>query len=353
MASNNFERCLAITLKWEGGYSNHPDDPGGPTMRGIIQREYDAWRKKRGMRLRPVRQIDEDEVQAIYRNEYWDAMGCEELPAGFDLCVFDAAVNSGVGRARQWVEANPGNDIDAYCDLRLQYLQRLGRLWRVFGTGWRRRVASIRIEARAMTGHLEAQPLYDGSLHAGMRGPAVLAVQERLRALGYPAGAIDGTYGEQTYRAVILFQHDHDLDGDRGIWQPSYNNVLAESGPMLPRRREVTRRDLEEAGDGPIRRMNLLQRIFAWLFGGAAAADAFGSDNVLDSINGLRAVFEPLQDLWYWASANRWLLLCAIFVAVIALIRLLRDEHVKAYQNFDYQGPARGQMESPKTETLS
>jgi lysozyme family protein len=85
MASNNFERCLAITLKWEGGYSNHPDDPGGPTMRGIIQREYDAWRKKHDMRLRPVRQIDEDEVQAIYRNEYWDAMGCDELPAGFDL----------------------------------------------------------------------------------------------------------------------------------------------------------------------------------------------------------------------------------------------------------------------------
>ncbi len=48
MATDNFERCLAITLKWEGGYSNHPDDPGGPTMRGIIQREYDAWRRKHG-----------------------------------------------------------------------------------------------------------------------------------------------------------------------------------------------------------------------------------------------------------------------------------------------------------------
>ena len=44
MASDNFQRCLTVTLKWEGGYSNHPDDPGGPTMRGIIQREYDAWR---------------------------------------------------------------------------------------------------------------------------------------------------------------------------------------------------------------------------------------------------------------------------------------------------------------------
>ena len=54
MASGNFERCLAVTLKWEGGYSNHPDDPGGPTMQGIIQREYDAWRRKQGKRPRPV-----------------------------------------------------------------------------------------------------------------------------------------------------------------------------------------------------------------------------------------------------------------------------------------------------------
>ena len=69
MASNSFERCLAITLKWEGGYSNHPDDPGGPTMRGIIQREYNTWRKKNGKRLRPVHQIDEDELQSIYRND--------------------------------------------------------------------------------------------------------------------------------------------------------------------------------------------------------------------------------------------------------------------------------------------
>ena len=53
MASDNFEHCLAITLKWEGGYSNHPDDPGGPTMRGIIQREYDAWRTRQGRWSRP------------------------------------------------------------------------------------------------------------------------------------------------------------------------------------------------------------------------------------------------------------------------------------------------------------
>ena len=74
-------------------------------------------------------------LRTIYRTEYWDTMNCDELPAGFDLCVFDGAVNSGVGRANQWLLANPTHDIDAYCNTRLEYLQRLGRLWRVFGAG--------------------------------------------------------------------------------------------------------------------------------------------------------------------------------------------------------------------------
>jgi lysozyme family protein len=353
MASENFERCLATTLKWEGGYSNHPDDPGGPTMRGITQREYDAWRGKERKRKRPVGQIEEGELLAIYRHEYWDAMDCDRLPTGFDLCVFDAAVNSGVGRARQWLQCNPAQDIDAYCKIRLDYLKRLGRLWRVFGSGWGRRVNSIRVEARAMAGQLEPQVPDDGSLHAGMKGTDVAALQEKLRGLGYPAGAVDGVFGEQTYRATVLFQHDHDLGGDPGIWLPAYNSVLADARPMLPRRQNVTRGDLQDAGDRPLKKMNLLQRIFAWLFGGAAAAQTFGSDSVLDSINGAQLAFEPLQGALHWVSTNRWLLICAILVAVIALIRVMRSEHVKAYQNFDYQGPVRGQPQSPKTETLS
>jgi lysozyme family protein len=156
MASENFERCLAITLKWEGGYSNHLDDTGGPTMKGIIQREYDAWRKKNGKTKRPVRQIEEEELRAIYRNEYWDAMGCNALLAGMDLCIFDAAVNSGTARAREWQKQ--AKDIDAYCDVRLAFLQKLGRLWRVFGAGWRRRVSGIREQAHLMAGHPSSNP---------------------------------------------------------------------------------------------------------------------------------------------------------------------------------------------------
>ena len=223
MASGNFERCLAHTLKWEGGYSNHPDDPGGPTMHGVIQREYDVWRRTQGKRTRPVRQIEDEELREIYRSEYWDAVDCDGLVAGMDLCVFDAAVNSGVARARSWC-AQAG-EIDAFCDLRLAFLQGLGRLWRVFGTGWRRRIAGIRNEAHLMAGESVTIAPHDSSLHAGMKGDAVTELQEKLRALGYPCGAIDGIFGEQLFRAVVLFQHDNDLTGEPGVWLPGYNGI--------------------------------------------------------------------------------------------------------------------------------
>jgi hypothetical protein len=344
MASGNFERCLTVTLKWEGGYSNHPDDPGGPTMRGIIQREYDAWRKKQGEGKRPVRQIEEGELRAIYRDEYWNAMNCDELAAGMDLCVFDAAVNSGVARAKAWCEQ--AHEIDAFCDLRLAFLQHLGRLWRVFGAGWRRRVGGVRKEAHLMAGEGVTVTVGDHdadlSLHAGMRGKRVRELQEKLRALGYPCGSVDGIFGEQLFRSVVLFQHDNDLVGEPGVWLPEFDDVLKTAEPMLPSRKEVTHRELEAAGDRPVKHMNFLQRIFAWLFGASAVAQAFQGDSVIDSVSGMRTIVEPMQDIMEWLSGNRWLLIGAACIGLIALLRLMRAEHVRAFQNFDYQGPATG-----------
>jgi hypothetical protein len=89
-----------------------------------------------------------------------------------------------------------------------------------------------------------------------------------------------------------------------------------------------------------VRRMGFLQRIFAWLFGASAAAQAFGGQSVIESVNGIRSIIEPAQGDLDWLSGNRWLLIAALCVGVIALIRLMRAEHVKAYRNFDYQGPA-------------
>ncbi len=152
---------------------------------------------------------------------------------------------------------------------------------------------------------------------------------------------------------MILFQQDHDLAGDPGVWQPTYDATLSTAQPMLPARKEFTHSDLEEAGDLPVKRMNLLQRIFAWLFGTSAVAQAFGGSSVLESIDGVRSAFEPVQDLIYWASSNKWLFVAAGCIGAIALIRLLRHEHVQAYRNFDYQGSPQGAPSSLSTETVS
>lgn len=90
-----FERCLPFTLKEEGGYSNDPHDRGGMTMEGIIQREYDKWRRARGLPTRWVKNIAPDEMRTIYRDEYW-LPECAKCPAGLDLCLFDTNVNNGV-----------------------------------------------------------------------------------------------------------------------------------------------------------------------------------------------------------------------------------------------------------------
>ena len=95
---NNFEASLDILLEHEGGYVNHPEDPGGRTNYGITQRVYENFlgRKvtEQEMRTMPLK-----DVQAIYKKEYWDRVCGDELPAGIDLCVFDWAVNAGTRRA--------------------------------------------------------------------------------------------------------------------------------------------------------------------------------------------------------------------------------------------------------------
>lgn len=181
---------------------------------------------------------------------------------------------------------------------------------------------------------------HDSSLHAGMKGESIRELQKKLRALGYPCGAVDGVFGEQLFRAVVLFQHDNDLTGEPGVWVPAYNDVIASAKPMLPKRMATTSKELERIGDRPVRRMNLLQRIFAWLFGASAVAEAFQGESVLDSVSGMRTIVEPMQDVMEWTSGNGWLIVAAICVGLIAFVRLIRSEHLQAYQRFDYQGPA-------------
>jgi lysozyme family protein len=85
-------------LEDEGGKDDDPADHGGRTAFGILQREYDAWRKEQGLPQQDVWKISEAELRTIYHDEYWMPY-CDSLPTGVDYLYFDLAVNGGPHRA--------------------------------------------------------------------------------------------------------------------------------------------------------------------------------------------------------------------------------------------------------------
>ena len=94
MAAENWEKCLKLILHHEGGYVNHPKDPGGETNLGVTKRVYEEWGGTKDMKDLTV-----EDVSPIYKKNYWDRIKGDELPSGLDLCVFDFGVNAGTGRA--------------------------------------------------------------------------------------------------------------------------------------------------------------------------------------------------------------------------------------------------------------
>ena len=99
----NFDKCMSMLLAHEGGYVNHPSDPGGMTNLGVTKRTYDEFHgtdiDEEGMR-----QLTKADVIPIYRRNYWDRCRCQDLPSGVDWVVFDLAVNSGTGRAAKLLQ---------------------------------------------------------------------------------------------------------------------------------------------------------------------------------------------------------------------------------------------------------
>lgn len=109
--SPRFLACMPFILEEEGGYSNAAHDSGGMTMHGIIQREYDRYRKSKGLPLQWVKNISSDEQNEIYWNEYW-LPRCPNLPAGLDLSFFNIAVNAGPSEAVRLLQQALGISID-------------------------------------------------------------------------------------------------------------------------------------------------------------------------------------------------------------------------------------------------
>lgn len=103
-----FDRSLAFTLKWEGGFVNHPADPGGATNKGVTQDTYDAFRGARGLPFRSVGLLTDDELSHLYRERFWLTSHANEMPLPLCSVHFDAAVNSGPGRAIRLVQEAAG-----------------------------------------------------------------------------------------------------------------------------------------------------------------------------------------------------------------------------------------------------
>lgn len=179
MSASSYDAALARVLAHEGGYSNNPADPGGPTNFGITIADYRRYVKPKATAA-DVRAMKIDEAKAIYRARYWDAQCCDELPAGVDYAVFDYGVNSGIGRSGKVLRrilglpdstssvtdtvvaaatnADAAALVIALCDERLRFLKSL-KTWKVFGKGWSARVADVKALALELAANAQPKPM--------------------------------------------------------------------------------------------------------------------------------------------------------------------------------------------------
>lgn len=237
----NFDKALQCVLAHEGGFANHPKDPGGATMKGVtlltFRRFFGA-----GKTVEELKQINQEQLTHIYRIDYWDKCRCDQLPNGVDYTIFDFAVNSGPGRAIKALQAvlgakqdgvigpltiglvtarEPAALIKELCDQRLAFLQGL-TTFATFGKGWSRRVEEVRKTALAMasgpTGTIPEVIVANAAatgvnvdydiVQRGDEGPWVIKLQKALHI------NTDGLFGPITEAALKDFQEANGLEPD-------------------------------------------------------------------------------------------------------------------------------------------
>jgi len=165
----NFQPALTALLKHEGGFVNHPRDPGGITNLGVTKRVWEAF-VGHEVDEQTMRSLTPEMVAPLYKQRYWNAVKADDLPAGVDLCVFDCAVNSGAGRAIRFLQQAVGvkddgllgpatlaavkskstqQTIEKFTDIRQKFLESLFTFGD-FGKGWTRRVAEVEDESKRL-----------------------------------------------------------------------------------------------------------------------------------------------------------------------------------------------------------
>jgi len=179
---SNFQRSLTAVLAHEGGYVNHPRDPGGATNLGVTI----GTAKRLGLDVDgdgdtdivDIKLLKPADAGKVYRAEYWNRVKGDQLPAGVDYAVFDFAVNSGVSRASIYLQEIVGVApdgrigpltlqaveqwdsvalVEALCGKRMSFLKRLST-WSTFGKGWSSRVTGVLRLAKDMAITMPAKP---------------------------------------------------------------------------------------------------------------------------------------------------------------------------------------------------
>ena len=169
-----FEFAMRLLLRHEGGFVNHPSDPGGMTNLGVTKAVWDAHTGKDASEA-DMRALTPEAVQPVYKARYWDAIQGDALPYGLDYCMFDCAVNSGPGRAIKLLQyvlytkvdgvlgkhtlaalqrADPTGLIEDYSQKRLDFLKSLPT-WTTFAKGWGQRVSEVELEAKTFARNQE------------------------------------------------------------------------------------------------------------------------------------------------------------------------------------------------------
>jgi lysozyme family protein len=166
--ASNFQECLDLVLKSEGGWVNHPSDPGGETNLGVTKA---VWEEYVGHPVKTMKNLTKDDVAPMYELKYWRPCYCEVLPRGLDFVVFSMGVNAGPGRSvkllqqsigcvpdgvigprtRELISAsNSANLIAKFSETRREYYRAL-KTFPIFGKGWISRTDREEQEALQMT----------------------------------------------------------------------------------------------------------------------------------------------------------------------------------------------------------
>jgi lysozyme family protein len=167
--NTNWKQSFELMLQSEGGFVNHPSDPGGMTNLGVIKATWEGW-VGREVDEAEMRGLTPEKVKPLYKKKYWDAVRGDELPPGISYLCFDFAVNAGVGRSIKTLQTavgvtpdggfgpmtmaavqavDPIELIERFSQAKEDFYRSLNT-FATFGKGWLNRVADVKVKATSM-----------------------------------------------------------------------------------------------------------------------------------------------------------------------------------------------------------